>query len=505
MPNPRAHSAPAAIRDARVRPRPRPRSEGPRAFRRIAAALTTLVLGAGLAIAAAAAPASAHHNTITGVGICHADSSTFDITWTVVNSENKPEQVIVSSNESVVPVGTELGETESATFTEYGVEAGTYELKLTTEWSNGLRNTDAGTVTVAGDCGDGAVRKITFCHATGSESNPYVRLTTSVRAFFHAGHIDHHDDGDVYPEFSYATKDETLTVPEHGDQALLQFEDCAESSAPADPTVPAVLPLFTEVDVPAKPGIRDVCGVDGDLILPPAETTGVTWKVSSVVNGSATATATAEPGFVFPDGTTDTSWSFEFDSTPCAGPSLAGSTVTGICRADAPWIVYDIVLTDADGQATGGSASLLFTDGQNSEIIELGTLDENGALQGTVLWPGASVAEDGVTPIGWPGWEQVDGEWVETDGNFAWTRDVTTATLVVNPDLEFAITYPVATSDCIAAPRPVVDQGGEGTALSGAGLASTGFAGTTIAIIAGIIVVAGLAFLVIARVRRNRS
>ena len=39
----------------------------------------------------------------------------------------------------------------------------------------------------------------------------------------------------------------------------------------------------------------------------------------------------------------------------------------------------------------------------------------------------------------------------------------------------------------------------------GTGLASTGFAGTSIAIVAGIIVVAGVAFLVVARIRRKRA
>lgn len=436
MLKPRAHSAPAAIRDARARSRSEPR----RALRRLAAASTALVLGAGLAIAGAVAPASAHHNTISGVGVCHADSSTFDITWTVVNSEDKPEEVVASSNESLVPVGTELGEEATATFTDYGVEAGTHELTLTTEWSNGLRSSDTGTVTVSGDCGDGAVQKITFCHATGSASNPYVRLTTSVRAFSQAGHLDHQDGRDIYPAFSYVKKGETYAVPAQGDQALLQFEDCSAPTVPTVPGIPAV-----PAEPPATPEVPD------------------------------------------------------------AEPSLAGSTVTGVCQADAPWIVFDIVLTDPDGEATGGTASLVFSDGEHTETIELGALDENGVLEGKVLWPGASVADDGVTPIGWPGWEQVDGEWVETEGNFAWTRDVTSVLLVVNPDLEVAITYPVATPDCVAAPPQDVDPTGSVSALSGTGLASTGFAGTTIAIVAGVVVIAGVAFLVIARMRRNRG
>lgn len=40
---------------------------------------------------------------------------------------------------------------------------------------------------------------------------------------------------------------------------------------------------------------------------------------------------------------------------------------------------------------------------------------------------------------------------------------------------------------------------------TGDGLADTGFAGTSIAIVAGIVVVAGVAFLVIARLRRKQA
>jgi LPXTG-motif cell wall-anchored protein len=137
--------------------------------------------------------------------------------------------------------------------------------------------------------------------------------------------------------------------------------------------------------------------------------------------------------------------------------SLEGSVAVGECVADAPWIAYDVVLSGAEGDLTEQNASLVLTDGTNTETIELGALDEDGTLSGRALWPGASVAEDGVTPTGWPGWEQAeDGTWVETDENFAWTRGDLTATIVVNPDIEVELAYPVATPNCAAAP-PSVD------------------------------------------------
>jgi hypothetical protein len=44
--------------------------------------------------------------------------------------------------------------------------------------------------------------KHTICHATGSESNPFVRITPSVSGVFH-GHMDHQGDEDIVPPFNY--------------------------------------------------------------------------------------------------------------------------------------------------------------------------------------------------------------------------------------------------------------------------------------------------------------
>ncbi|KQZ07796.1 cell wall protein [Agromyces sp. Root1464] len=186
-------------------------------------------------------------------------------------------------------------------------------------------------------------------------------------------------------------------------------------------------------------------------------------------------------------------------------PTLTGSFATGVCEADSPWITFDVEMTDPDSQSTGNTASLVMTDGTNTETIVLGDL-ENGSLSGKVLWPGASVDADGKAN-GWPGWALVGDKWIEVDDNFAWTRGDITAQLVVNPELDVKISYPPATPNCAIGPK-VTPPGGEGgtpAASNGTGLASTGFAGTTIAIVAGIIVIAGVAFLVVARIRRKRA
>lgn len=131
-------------------------------------------------------------------------------------------------------------------------------------------------------------------------------------------------------------------------------------------------------------------------------------------------------------------------------PTLAGSTAVGVCEKDAPWISYDVMLTDPDQQATSHDARLVLESGANTATIPLGTLVE-GSLSGRVLWPGASVNAAGEA-TGWPGWAFENGEWVEVDGNFAWTRGNITATIEVNPSLVVPLSYPPATPQCSANP-----------------------------------------------------
>lgn len=63
--------------------------------------------------------------------------------------------------------------------------------------------------------------KIEFCHATGSESNPYNLISTNVRAFLNAGHIDHSKD--IWAAFDYlGPKGERIDVAAQGDQSILR-------------------------------------------------------------------------------------------------------------------------------------------------------------------------------------------------------------------------------------------------------------------------------------------
>jgi hypothetical protein len=176
---------------------------------------------------------------------------------------------------------------------------------------------------------------------------------------------------------------------------------------------------------------------------------------------------------------------------PPANPSLAGSAVTSVCDGNVPYITYEIALTDPDSQSTSNTATLILSDGTNTESIVLGDL-VNGQLSGTILWPGASVDANG-EPSGWPGWTKVGGQWVQTSGNFGWTRNLTSATIEVNPDLVVPLSYPDATPDCATAPPGVTTA-----SVETPGLVSTGVSALTLPIglgALGLVAVGGVVML----------
>jgi hypothetical protein len=199
--------------------------------------------------------------------------------------------------------------------------------------------------------------------------------------------------------------------------------------------------------------------------------TVVTEEFTAVTPGEHTVVATALNGYTLqgatpePDDWTDTTHTWTFtavdSATECQPetPTLTGSTAVGECEKDAPFISYSVAMNDPDSQSTSHHAYLVLSDGVNQETIDLGELVLNSVsgkweLGGKTLWPGASVDAEG-NATGWPGWEQLeDGTWAETTGNFAWTRDITSAKIVVNPELVIDLAYPDATPQCAGPEEP---------------------------------------------------
>lgn len=182
-------------------------------------------------------------------------------------------------------------------------------------------------------------------------------------------------------------------------------------------------------------------------------------------------------------------------------PSLIGSTASGICVNDVPYISFHVVMSDPDNISTSHDAKLILTNGSDTATLDLGTLGADNTLSGRVLWPGAKV-DHGVA-TGWPGWTTTkNGDVVPTDDNYAWTRGDITATIDVNPALQVPLDYPAATSACAAPAAAAASL--SGTDASGQILPVTGLnvPVVPISIGGGIVLLAGAALL-LARRRRH--
>lgn len=65
-----------------------------------------------------------------------------------------------------------------------------------------------------------AHNKITICHATGSQTNPYVVITPDANGVI-SGHVNHQDSGDIIPPFDYNDHGTTKHFAGQGDQSIL--------------------------------------------------------------------------------------------------------------------------------------------------------------------------------------------------------------------------------------------------------------------------------------------
>ncbi|WP_062466032.1 hypothetical protein [Demequina maris] len=177
--------------------------------------------------------------------------------------------------------------------------------------------------------------------------------------------------------------------------------------------------------------------------------------------GDHLATFTADEGHAFAGGDTELVVSYSIAAQLTEGcatdsptpPSIDGTIVGEICTADAPYLGYDITLTDPDGVSTDdGTATITFVHPTNAAknwttTVEIGT--------GKVLWPGASVDKNGVAN-NWPGYkyDAAKDEWVSVGNkNYGWTRAEDTEVIIsVNPSKSFEVSYPPATPVCNSEP-----------------------------------------------------
>lgn len=98
---------------------------------------------------------------------------------------------------------------------------------------------------------------ITLCHATGSESNPFVQITVSPEGAYN-GHIDHQDVEDIIPPFEFQGQMYSQNWP--SGQAILEngceipvVEEPPTEEPPPPPPVVTTPPTPPAIEMPAEP------------------------------------------------------------------------------------------------------------------------------------------------------------------------------------------------------------------------------------------------------------
>jgi hypothetical protein len=233
-----------------------------------------------------------------------------------------------------------------------------------------------------------------------------------------------------------------VDYPAQGDQSRLTTGDC---SVPAQMKLPIPTADFA-----------DECGVDNYALAYDPTLKGVTWN-TVVAGGALTLVATAAEGFLFEDGRQSVTFGpWTLDETQCA-EKIPAPTAAFVdeCGVDNFVLSYDETLAGVVWSTVvdAGTVTLTATPTEGHEF------------------------ENGEASVRFGPWDLNEQPCIE-------------------PSLEGSV-------PTVTGPEGSGD-GGSTTAATSTGLASTGFAGTTIAIIAGVVVAAGIAFLVIARVRRKR-
>ena len=117
-------------------------------------------------------------------------------------------------------------------------------------------------------------------------------------------------------------------------------------------------------------------------------------------------------------------------------------TVNEVCLSNVPYVEYTITPVDF---TTSDKATITWKKSDGSVAEQL-TEQE---LTGMLLWPGAAVDEDG-NPTDWPGWDLVNGVWVQIDDGL---RPEMTLEVSLNPTNSVTVSYPPATPTCSANPN----------------------------------------------------
>ena len=219
---------------------------------------------------------------------------------------------------------------------------------------------------------DTSHQPITFCHATGSDSNPYVKLTTDAGAFYRSGHINH--TGDIYPAGAFTKGGHDFSWDAQGDQSLLQYPDCKKPNV--------------KINVPLAPKVYDPCGFDNATWIVPEDTSTITWKL--LRNGHLVASTTS--GYEFTNGQTEHDYGVAPDS---------GKPCVTFVRAEAPTSSDPCgISNDTFTIPSVEGVQYLMKVGKDYRPINPGTYPANGASVEI-----KAVAKEGYVLIGQDCWD----------------------------------------------------------------------------------------------------
>jgi LPXTG-motif cell wall-anchored protein len=216
-------------------------------------------------------------------------------------------------------------------------------------------------------------------------------------------------------------------------------EDCATPPEPETPVVEE-----PQVVVPQAPAPVEICGADSTDVILPADSEDVTYL--STEQG---VLALPAEGRTFGDdlaGYTRTESGDVIFPIEQLVPSaedceLVPGDIGAVCVGDTPYLEYGVSLPEGVEVDDDTPLTITFLHPEGGEDY----VAADQPLEGSLLWPGAT----DTAPKQWPGWEQQDdGSYVETDGNYAWTRDGVQVLFEVNPQYSTVVEYPPASSQC---------------------------------------------------------
>ncbi|WP_139820826.1 LPXTG cell wall anchor domain-containing protein [Krasilnikoviella flava] len=217
---------------------------------------------------------------------------------------------------------------------------------------------------------------------------------------------------------------------------LPSAEDCA---TPTEPEVPE-----PQVVVPQAPAAVEVCGADASDVILPADSEDVTYLSTEqgvlAVPGEGRTFGDDLAGYTRTEGG-DVVFPIAELVPSAEDCALIPGDIGAVCVGDTPHLEYGVALPEGIevDDDTPLTITFLHPDGGENFVAE------DQPLEGSLLWPGAS----DTAPKQWPGWEQQDdGAYVETDGNYAWTRDGVQVLFEVNPQYSTVVDYPPASSEC---------------------------------------------------------